>query len=290
MSTATMQNTAAPVAGKYNVNFGGVLRSEWRKLWSLRATWILSSVAAAIMVLFAGGGTLLIGLTMTGDASTEKMPSELVHLLASSGLMIAGLLWAAVVVVNIAGEYNSHSAVSTFSAVPRRYPVYIAKALLTGVVGLLGGMALYLLSFLLVVGVANLFPFKADLDAGLMWPNTVLSGLYVLVLTWMGLGMGALMRNTAGAIVTLAVFVYLVTSVLATFALFNAPDWVTWLSNHLPTQAVDGLRPQGELTRMATGSGGAETLAVWDSWLTIAVWALVPLGLGAWANQKRPVR
>lgn len=290
----------APAIGNARVNFPGILRSEWRKLFSLRSTWILSLIGAGIVVIFAAFMPLIIGFVTMAEAGTEAsdmdMPSAATQQFAGSGLMIGGLLWACAVIVSVAGEYSSHSAVSTLSAVPTRWPAYVAKAVATGIVGFLGGVIFHLLSSLVVVLVFALFGIDAEFGGASAFGEAALSGVYILVLTWMAVGLAALLRSTAGSIVILAVFVYLVTSVVQGFMAFVDQDWLIWIGNHLPTEAVDQLRPSRSALFAGADTGGVDMgglgtgIAAWDSWLTTAVWALVPLGLGSWAFQRRGVR
>jgi ABC-2 type transport system permease protein len=276
------------------VNLGGVIRSEWRKLFSLRSTWILSLIGAAIILIFAAVMPLIIGLVSgTGNTGIDEahVPDSITAQFAATGLMIGGLLWASAVIVSVAGEYSSHSVVSTLSAVPTRWPAYVAKALVTGVVGFVVGFLVHLISTAIVVGVFAVFGFNADFGGAGTFGEGLISGVYILVLTWMAVGLAALMRSTAGAIVVLAIFVYLVTSVLQGFAAFVHQDWLTWLNNHLPTSAVDALRPSTASFSDDLGAGAPSgVLAAWDAWLTVGFWALVPLVLGAWAFQRRGVR
>ncbi|MGO3152020.1 MAG: ABC transporter permease subunit [Galactobacter sp.] len=295
MSAATLSSGHSQA----KVSLPGILRSEWRKFFSLRSTWILSSVAVAIVLIFAAFMPVVIGLVNNSDPGGTGLdeagvPAAVVHQMAVAGLMIGGLLWAAAVIVSIAGEFSSHSIVSTFAAVPTRTPVYLAKSLVTGVVGFLGGVVFHLISALLVVALLAAFGFDAELGGGDAVGEALLSGVYVLVLTWMAVGLAALMRSTAGAIVVLSIFVYLVTSVVQGFTSFVDLDWLTWIGNHLPTAAVDGLRPSMNafLSDLeGSGFGGlGKGIAAWDGWLTVAVWALAPLLLGGWAFKRRGVR
>lgn len=296
---SAMTVTSPGNAGQYKVSFGGVLRSEWRKLFSLRSTWILGGIGVVVMLVFAAGLTsILAGFASSGlsdaemsDMGVSRMFSpELVSQMATSGLQIAALLWATVAVISMAGEYATHSSVSTFSATPRRLPVYVAKALILGVTGFVGGFALHLLASPVVVLFAKMFGLNADIGGGELFTNAALSGVYVLVLTWMGLGAGALMKSVPGAIVTVVVFVYVITSVLQGVSIGVDNDVLRWFALHLPTAALDTLRPVSSEQADMVASLGMPTMEKWDAWLTIGFWGLVPLALGGWSAKVRAVR
>ncbi|RKW70364.1 hypothetical protein [Galactobacter caseinivorans] len=297
MSTATMQNSAAPAAHKYNVSFGGVLRSEWRKLFSVRATWILGAVAVFVMLALTAGFTAILASVAADAGSAEEAAQAgvglefspaMVSQMAAVGLQIAGLLWATVAVISLAGEYGTHSAVSTFSAVPRRLPVVAAKALILGVTGFIGGFVMHILASLVTLLMAGMQGIDSDLGGGVLVSNAALSGLYVVVLTWMGLGAGALMKSVPGAIVTVVIFVYVITSILQGVSFGIDNDVLKWFSLHMPTASLDSLRPVPE--EQASMMGSMTTIEPWDAWVTVAFWGLVPMLLGAWAVKKRAVR
>lgn len=293
MSTATLSSGRTQA----KVSLPGIIRSEWRKLFSLRSTWILSIVAVAVMFVFASFMPVAIGLIddgISGGTGGGAVPSAMTQQFAVAGLMIAGLLWAAAVIVSVAGEYASHSIVSTFAAVPTRTPVYVAKAVVAGLVGFVAGVLCHLLSALLVVGLFGAFGFEAKLGGADTFVEALFSGVYVLVLTWMAVGLSALLRSIAGAIVLLSIFVYLVTSVMQGFVAFGSWAWVTWIGNHLPTAAVDGLRPSmrsfmGDFSDAGFG-GLSNSIATWDAWLTVGFWALIPVILGGLVFKRRGVR
>lgn len=275
------------------VTFWRVLRSEWRKLWSLRSATILLLSGAVVMVLFSAGVSFAIG-SQTGEYEV-KAPWFLVAQMGGLGLQIGALLVAANAVVQLAGEYTTHTAVSSYSAVPRRGLVYGAKVLLHAVLGFVFGTAMYALASLVSALVFNLTGMGSQSD-GRMLNEALISGLYVMVIVCMALGLGALMRNTTGAVVTVAVFVYVISNVLVGLA-FMGNKFVGWISNHLPTAAVDALRPSASLLSGATtedieaaGMTAVDRLATWDVWLTIGFWVIVPLVLGYVATVRRAVR
>ncbi|MDR2256154.1 MAG: hypothetical protein LBE25_09175 [Arthrobacter sp.] len=297
MSTHSMYGTdtvpANPALAGARVTFARVLRSEWRKLFSLRSASILLVCGAAVMLLFSGGLSLIMGLQM--DSVEVDVPWAMVAQMGGLGLQIGGLLVAANAVVNLAGEYTTHTAVSTYSAVPRRGLVYLAKILINGAIGFVFGAVCHGLA-MLVTGLVFAATGHGVVSDGRLVTEALISGLYVFLLVCMGLGLGALMRNTTGAVVTVAVFVYVISNVLVGLS-FMGNKVVGWFANHLPTAAVDALRPSNNALSGATdadiaaaGMTPVEQLAAWDIWLTIGFWAIVPLALGYLATVRRPVR
>lgn len=292
MSTQTLTSPGVSVPRAARLHFSGVLRAEWRKFHTVRSTWILSLTAAGILLIFAFGFSLILGATMSKYGAEEVTggavaPGMFTNSMATAGLTIAALLFSAAVVVSIAGEFSSHSIISTFSAVPKRWPTYLAKTLVTGVLGFVAGVVGHVVAALLAWAGLSITGMDTELGLGATTHQALVTGLYVLVLTWLGLGLGALMRNTAGAVVSVSIFVYLIGQVLQGLAVGMHRDWLTWLAYHVPTSAVDALRGDGG-NAMAVAT--QTSMATWDAWLTVAFWALVPLALGAVAYQRRDVK
>ena len=67
---------------------------------------------------------------------------------------------------------------------------------------------------------------------------TLLLGLYLVVLAWMGFGFGALLRNSAGAIVLTVVLLFVVTIVLS---FFRSAEWASDVSKYLPVHLGENM-------------------------------------------------
>jgi len=298
MTTQTHNTSSARVSlAGARVTFGRVLRSEWRKYWSLRATWILFLTGVGLTLAFAALGTWAIAATSSGAPSElgisgGTFPTFMVTQLATSGFQFGALLLACVIIVNTGGEFSTHTIVSTFSAVPSRTPAYLAKAAIAGVVGFVTGFLAHLAATGLVLLVLKAYSYGTDVGSTLL-RHALVSGLVVLVLVWLALGFAALLRNTAGAIVTLIGLVVLVSMVLAIVtALAPTVEIVGWLSRHLPMEAVGALRPADPGLAELNGAAGLDstTLGPLDAWLTTAFWGLVPLVAGWFSFKYRAAR
>ena len=175
-----------------------VLRSEWTKLrtqpsvfWSLLAT----------MILIAGFGILYSLVRETrpphGAAAIASFDPAGVSL---SGVQLAQIAVGVLGVLLVTSEYASGLIRTTLAAVPRRLPVLWGKAVLVTVATLAASLPAAFVAF--VAGQSILA--RAHLSVPLSDPGVVRavigSALYLAVAALIGLGLGGLLRSTAGGI------------------------------------------------------------------------------------------
>jgi ABC-2 type transport system permease protein len=180
----------------------GVFASEWTKLRSVRSTYLTMFGAAA--------GALLIGLLVI-HSNVSSWPHKSVGERANFDPVSASLIGFAIVqlafgvlgVLAISSEYGTGMIRTTFAAVPRRRSVLAAKVAVTGVLTLAIGEVLVFITFFL----GQLMLSARHLNVTLGDPHVLRAvsgaGFYLAVLSLVGLGLGAIIRHTAGAIATL---------------------------------------------------------------------------------------
>jgi ABC-2 type transport system permease protein len=126
----------------------GVLRSEWIKLRSVRSTYLsllFAILVAVVLAVVASSSDASNWATMTAQEKALFDP------LGDSftGLIVGELAFGVLGVLAISTEYRTGMIRATLSAVPQRGSVYVAKALVVGVVSLVLGMLLAFGSFFL---------------------------------------------------------------------------------------------------------------------------------------------
>jgi ABC-2 type transport system permease protein len=194
------------------VTFAGLLRSEWIKFWSVRSVVVTMVVSFVAIV---GLGVLVSFATRSalGDAEGARaMAANGVDATGASttGAQLASLIVAAVGVIVIAGEYSTGMIRTSFAAAPGRTGVFTAKAVVLAVnVAVLTGVAV-LVAFLLGQAVLDARGFGASLGDDHVL--RALAGNVVLLVgvALAGLGVGALLRNSAGAICTVLAAIFVV--------------------------------------------------------------------------------
>jgi hypothetical protein len=150
-----------------------------------------------------------------------------------TGFAVAQLLFAAIGVLTVTGEYSSGLIRTTFAAVPARRAVLASKAAVTCPVAVATGLGAALVSF--TAGQAILS--RQHIGISLSHPGAlravIAAGLFLGSVTLLGLGLGVLVRNAAGALSVIVVLLFLAPSFL-----HGGSHWVVDIGNALPGNAI----------------------------------------------------
>ncbi|HEX6248796.1 MAG TPA: hypothetical protein VFZ64_13075 [Nocardioidaceae bacterium] len=240
------------------VSFPRVLRSEWIKMWSLRSTYWTVLATLVAMVLIA----VMLGVASVVDDGAAGPDGRMA---IGMGYTFAQVVVAVLGVLTITGEYTTGMIRSTLAAVPTRLPALFAKAVLVAVVGFLLGVLGVTLSYLAsypLLGADGAAPLSDPEVQRIFWG----SGLYLAAVGLFGLGVGAVVRHTAGAI-TLVLGVLLLLSTLWQLLMMTS-DWFTRTYAYLPSTA-------GERIASPEVSGTvADTIQVLAPWTGFAVFMI----------------
>lgn len=250
----------------YRITWGGVWRSEWIKLWSLRSTWISVIVALVAMIGF--------GLTMAAEykgliSSDSTGGSTDAVALCLTGAPLAQLVACVLGVLMSAGEYSTGSIRTTLAAVPRRYPVLVIKMLICGTVSFVVGWIGALGSFL----ITGVFISGTRLALSLTTPGVLLaltaSALFMAFVAMMAVALGFLLRSVAGGTATLVALLFMVPGLLS----FLPSSLNKAISPYLPSNAGASMYALHQVS--GTLSAGVGTCVV-------LVWTVVIAALGLW--------
>lgn len=260
---------------EHRVTFAGLLRSEWIKFWSVRS--VVVTMAAAFVAI-VGFGILLpfaVGSQLSSpEAAQQGIDATSVSL---QGAQLASLIVAALGVIVIAGEFSTGMIRTSFVSAPGRLGVLAAKAIVLAVtVAVVLGVAV-LLAFTIGQAVLNRNDAGVSLsDDGVL--RAVLGNVALLVgVALAGLGLGALMRNSAGAICT----------ILA--ALFVLPLLLLALPESWGGPTIREYYFANTTTNVISVTQNPEYLGVGAGLAVFAVWVLVLLGFGALSAKTRDV-
>lgn len=212
--------------------FGAAARSEWTKLRSVRSTMWSLLVTVAITV---GLGALFCAARVSRWDHLD--PGERLHFdpagFSLNGLFLAQLAIGVLGVLVMSSEYATGQIRATLGAIPQRRTMLAAKTVVFGVVVAAVGLVACGAAF----GFGQLI-FKAKhagvslADPGVL--RAVIGGaLYLAAIGILGLGLGAIMRRTAGAIATL-VGLLLVLPILVNFL---PSPWNDDIVRYLPGEA-----------------------------------------------------
>ncbi len=238
-----------------------VAASEWTKLHSLRSSRITMLVALGLVV---GLGLLVPWLSVTDwepGTSTEGYPAVERSL---GGIYLAQLAFGVLGAMAVTGEYATGTIRATLAAVPKRLPVLWAKFGVFVAITLVLGTIACVLAF---VGGQAIFASK-DVDASFSDPHVARavfgSALFLTGMGAFGLALGALVRNTAAAITTLTLVLFVVPAIV------DLLPWANTIGPYLPGTA--GL----SITSVAPGD-----LGPWEGFGVLCAYVVVTMGAAA---------
>ena len=215
-----------------------VLASEWTKLRSVRSTYWTLLVAAITAI----GGSVVLAFSSTSSAATPFDPVASIFVAwVEYPVLAVGILG----VLAFTSEYTTGQIRTTLAAVPRRLAVLAAKAGVVGAVILVFGELLAVASFLL--SEAILSPRHGGLSLfhrGV--PAAVLAGgVCLVVVALVGVGLGAIVRHTAGGVAALPALLYLPIILQSLPAPWN--ERITRFSLLMAAYQVVSLHPRSSL-------------------------------------------
>jgi ABC-2 type transport system permease protein len=261
-----MTTTAIPRVPHGHYRFAQAARMEWIKLRSLRSTWW----ALAVTVAGAVGVAVAVGVN-TEDAAADLTNNALAGI--AVGLLLTGVLG----VLAMTGEYSSGTIRATLAAIPNRPLVLAAKAAVFGAVALAVGEAAAFIAFF--AGGAALPDRMAapTLDQPGVLRAVALGGAGYCLIGLLGLGLGAIIRHTPGAIAVLVGGVYVLAQLVAAFA----PAIMPYLPVSIVANSMSAVQP--------VAAGQVLFLSPWEGLGMLSLYAAVTLGVGAWLLASRDV-
>lgn len=188
------------------------VRAEWIKLRTTRANIVLLLLALLVPVLL----TVLVAGTAPLDSLPDDTPANRFSL-ALAGAGIGDTLLGVLGVLVIGSEYRHNTVRVTFAAVPRRLRVHGAKIITVAAVGLVVGIVAVASSYLAGSAILGARGYGVSVsNAGV--PRALVGAVVLAVLqALVGLGVGTIIRATAGAITLLVVYPVVVEALLVNF-------------------------------------------------------------------------
>jgi hypothetical protein len=249
-----------------------LVAAEWIKLRSLRSTyWVLLAATATAF----GIGLLVCNadagqwprMTPSQRAGFDPMADSF------TGFAVAQLLFAAIGVLTVTGEYSSGLIRTTFAAVPARRAVLAAKAAVVCLVTVTAGLGAALASF--AAGQAILS--RQHIGISLGHPGAlravIVAAVFLGVATLTGLGLGVLIRHAAGALAIIVVLLFLAPSFL-----HGGSQWAIDIGNALPANAV---------RRLISLHPWPGAPSVTESALVMIIYPVVALAAAAYVIHRR---
>jgi ABC-2 type transport system permease protein len=203
--TATQIAAAGPAMPSRLVRGRDVLAFEWTKLRSVRSNYLTLIIAAMATI----GSTALVAHAVgSGPTAPQSGPITALSLSFLGYAEYAVIPVSVLAVLQFTSEYTTGLISTTFCAVPRRWAVLAGKAAVTGGAALVAGEVLGFACFFLTQAVLSGRHRGLSLaQPGV--PGAVLAGGFLLCACALtALGLGAIIRHTAGAIAASLAAIY----------------------------------------------------------------------------------
>ncbi|GAA3384428.1 ABC transporter permease [Cryptosporangium minutisporangium] len=232
-----------------------VVRSEWTELWSLRSTWVTLGTAAVITVGMATAfGFAHRSAVRSGEEAAGAAQAVDVTFL---GLDRLGLVLGVFGVLQATGEHGSGLIRASLTAVPRRCPLLVGKAVVLIAVVTPLGLVVCLVSFVVVQNVLG-DDAVALTDDGVA-PAVLGAAAYPLAATLLGLGVGTGFRHTAGAITMFAAAFLVIPAALSQ----SVEDATLKYTPVAAAQSLYAVTTDGGPIELLGPAAGAVVLAAW---------------------------
>jgi ABC-2 type transport system permease protein len=252
-ATATAAQDRKVHTTPHRIPLTRIVGVELRKSFDTRSgSWLLASIGIAAVV-------------TTGAVIAWAPESEFSYgqFTLATGFPMSVIL-PIIAVLSITGEWSQRSGLATFTLVPRRGRVLLGKAIGAAIVAAAATVVTFAVGAVgNVVGSAMTgTPAVWDLDAA----DVGRFALGIMLMVFVGFGIGALIRNSPGAIVAYMIYAFVAPGLLA-FLSFNQ----TWFRDARPW--VDFKHNQDALLQ-----GGSLTGEQWTQLaVTSVVWVALPL-------------
>ena len=264
-------------------SFFRVMNSEFIKFRTLTSTLILLACTLLVMVGFGaltGWGTGAFAEEAMRDpeaaAAMAAQGGDLAITVPTSGIAFAQLILGSLGVLLMSSEFTTGMARSTFAAVPKRLPAFVAKLIVVVVASFLLTAVSSLLAGLVAIPILDSYDLKLDLAASQSVKLLLVSSIYVAAVAAIGLALGSIIRNSAGGIMSLVGLFFVAPIALQIIQ----GDVAKEIRKYLPGNTVE---PMTAVKHMP------DTLEVWQAALVLGAWVVVPVLLAMVLLKKRDV-
>jgi hypothetical protein len=209
-----------------------VFLSEWTKLHSVRSTRWSVLVAVVFTIAIPAIAAAFISHNWPHMSAGDRAEFHAIDV-SFAGVQLAQLAIGVLGVLVITAEYSTGMIRASMTAVPKRLPVLWGKAVIYGLTTLVLMVPTILVSFVVSQAILS----RRSIDVGFSDPHVARAvlgaGLYVTVVALFGLGLGAIVRNTAGGIAAFAAVMFVLPPLMNVLP----AKWNSAASPYLPLAA-----------------------------------------------------
>ncbi|HVX42292.1 MAG TPA: hypothetical protein VHC49_00305 [Mycobacteriales bacterium] len=251
------------------VTTAGVLRSEWTKFRSLRSTyWTL--IITVIVSIGLGVIVSAVQASQWPHASPGERAGFDPVMSSLAGTMLGQLGVGVLGVLLISGEYSTGMIRATMTAVPMRLPVLWSKLAVFTAVITVAAFTVTLVAFFSGQALLSSQHIQTTLGHGDALRRVIGAALYLIVIGILGMALGALWRNTAAGISTLAGLVF----VLPILAEALPSSWGRNILPYMPANAGQSLWAKPDTAHLAPWTGFAVLCAYAVAAVAVAAFLL----------------
>ena len=267
MAGSTSTTLASDTALPGRQGFRQAARMEWIKLRSLRSTpWMLLATTVGMIAI----GVVAMANTEAPSPADAASFDPVNNVLA--GVVLGQLVIGLMAVLAVTAEYSSGSIKSTLAAVPDRRMMLAAKAAVVGLVSLVVGEVVTVVTFFAgTMAMAGGVPRPSLGDSGVL-RAVVLSGVYLATVGLIGVGLGAAIRHSAAAIGALLGLFFVLPGLLAGLT-------GTTVSKFLPTLIFS--------SSLGVSHDVSDVLTPWVGFAVLWLYVVAALGIGGWLLTRR---
>jgi ABC-2 type transport system permease protein len=239
-----------------------VLHSEWTKLRTVRSSyWTL--IAAVVAMIGLSAILCAVYVAQYAHVSLADRATFNPASFSLTGTFLAQLAIGVLGVLVITNEYGSGMIRATFAAIPQRLTILGAKAAVFAAVTLVVTTAASFIAFTLGQSILSSKGIGTSLGAPNAMRTVVGTGLYLAVLGLLALGLGTIIRKTAGAIAALFGLVLVLPPIIGLL-----PSSMNSIQKFLPSNAGQALVNPGSIRHSSVPQ-----LAPWAGFGVMCLWA-----------------
>jgi ABC-2 type transport system permease protein len=213
-----------------------VVLSEWTKLRSVRSTrWALFTAVLATV------GIAALACAIAAHHYAQMSPQDRADFhpleINLAGVQLAQLALGVLGVLVITAEYSTGMIRASFTAVPKRLPVLWGKAIVYGLTLLALMIPAVLVAFLVGESLFSRHHINIPFSDPGVARAVIGAALYLTVVGLFGLGLGAIVRNTAGGIAAFAAIMFVLPPLMNVLP----TSWNKAASPYLPLAAGESI-------------------------------------------------
>jgi ABC-2 type transport system permease protein len=276
VTTTTSSQVTLKSLPSSHYSFVDLVKSEWTKIRTVRSTmWTI----ALTIVLGVGIGALVTAVTRSHWSSMNTFQRLTFDAPATSliGLLFAQFSIGVLGVLAVSAEYSTGTIRATFSAAPNRSRVIAAKIVVFGVLSLIVAEFTSFVAFFLGQFLLSSPATHATLSSPGALRAVIGGGLFICLLGLLAMGLGIIIRHTAGAISAFVAVLLIVPLIVQALPYQLSADIRRFMPDRIGVQIVT--------TKSADLNYGS--FSPWMGILVLAIEAAVLLVIGASMLERR---